>query len=281
MTTKPTKEETAVAKIPQASMPAEMMEDAALYAGAGVSERQEDFLLPFLMIAQSNSPQLKRQQADKYIPGLEAGDIYNTATRQFWKSDEGVLLLQAHFEKALVEWILRDDGGGYVATHSIDSEIKNKARMGGDKNRFLLLPNGHQLVDTSYHFVTLAETAEAAVVGMTSTALQTSRSWQTLMKQVKVPHNGQLIVAPSFSRVYRLTTVFKKNDQGDWFQWAVQDEGWALPDYKMAYQEAKKTFLHVREHGVQMGRPPEDGGATATGVPGREPPEFPDEEPPI
>lgn len=271
-----TKEDTALAKLPSSQMPAGLADDLEQYAGAGVSDRQEDFLLPFLMIAQANSPQLKKQQADKYIPGLEAGDIFNTATRQVWKSAEGVLVLQAHFQKAMVEWILRDEGGGYVATHAIDTPMLKQCRHGGDKNRFLLTPDGHQMVDTSYHYVTLAETAEAAVVGMTSTSLQTSRTWQTLMKQVKVPHNGQLVVAPAFSRVYRLTTVYKKNDQGDWFQWAVQDAGWALPDYADAYREARATFLHIREHGAQMGRPPEstapEGPSPTSYDGGEEPP---------
>lgn len=247
----------AVVAQPSSYVPAEFGDDLAQYAGAGVSERQEDFLIPFIGIAQSNSPQLKKQQADKFIPGLEAGDMFNTATREIYRADEGVLVVPAFFQKALVEWVLRDEGGGYVATHAIDAPIRKTARLGGEGNRFLLLPNGHQLVDTSYHFCTLAETAQSVVVAMTSTGLAVSRMWQTIMKEVKIPTAGGLVVAPSFSRVYRLRTVYKKNDAGDWFNWAVTDEGWAVPTHKMAYEESKKTFVHCSTEGVQMGRPPD------------------------
>lgn len=252
---------TEVAELPKGSMPAEMMGDLAEFAGAGVSDRQEDFVLPFLMIAQANSPQLKKQQTDKFIPGLEAGDIFNTATRQFWKGEEGVSVVQSHFQKALVEWILRDEGGGYVATYDIDADVKKQARWGGEDNRFLLLPNGHQLVDTSYHFVTLAEDCSAAVIGMTSTSLACSRTWQTIMKEVKVGTPNGLVVAPCFSRVYRLRTAYKTKDTNSWFVFTVSDEGWTTPKHKDAYLEARKTFVHIREHGAQLGRPPESDPA--------------------
>src|SRR4051812_10928480 len=98
------------------SLPAFMQEDLEKMQGAGVSDRSQDFALPFLAIAQSNSPQLKKQQPDKYIEGLEAGDIFNTATRQFWRSNEGIAVVPVWFEKSWVEWVLRDDGGGYVNT---------------------------------------------------------------------------------------------------------------------------------------------------------------------
>src|SRR5260370_954943 len=113
--------------------------------------------------------------------------MVNTATREVYRSEAGVLVLQTFFQKAMVEWILRDGGGGWGAQHPIDTPLQRQARWGGEDNRFLLLPNGHQLIDTSYHFVTMAETVQAAVVGMTSTSLVTSRTWQTLMKEIKVP----------------------------------------------------------------------------------------------
>jgi hypothetical protein len=259
--------EQAVTTMPTASMPAEMMEDAAQYAGAGVSERQDDFLLPFLMIAQANSPQLKRQQTDKYIEGLRDGDIFNTATREIYRSEEGVLVLQTFFQKAMVEWVLRDEGGGWIAQHVIDTPLLRQARWGGEDNRFLLLPNGHQLIDTSYHFVTLAETGQAAVASMTSTSLATSRMWQTLMKEVKVAVQGQLHIAPCFSRVYRLRTAYKSKGNNSWYIWTVSDEGWAIPKYRDAYDLAKKSFVYAQEHGVRMGRPPEstwEGDAPVT-----------------
>ena len=247
-------------------VPAEFGDDLGQFAGAGVSDRQEDFQLPFLAIAQGLSPQIKRQQADKYIPGLEEGDIFNTATGQFWKGETGLLVVPAFFQKAMVEWIPRNQGGGYVATHDIDTPLLKECRLVdvGEGKQSLRHKNGHDFVDTSYHFVTLAETGESAVVGMTSTNLGSSRTWQTIQKNIKVPVGGQLIVAPCFSRVFRLRTAYKQKDNNAWFVYSVSDEGWALPLYRAAYEESKKTFVYASEHGAQIGRPPEGINANDT-----------------
>lgn len=264
-------DETAVVTM-AGGLPPELAEDLSQYAGAGVSERDQDFALPFLAIAQSNSPQVKKQQQDKYIPGLEVGDIFNTATGEYWRSDEGVVVVQSWFQKAMVEWILRDEGGGWVATHPIDMDLREAGAQwrGGENNKkFLLLPNGHQLVDTSYHFVTLAETGEAAVVSMVSTSLGCSRNWQTLLKRIKIPSGGSMVIAPCFARAFRLRTAYRKNDVGDWFVFTVADEGWAAGNqrYKVGYDFAKRHFLQAQEHGVQMGRPPEDAVSSDTDGP--------------
>lgn len=241
-------------------MPAEFAADLAGFAGAGVSERASDFAMPFLMIAQSNSPQLKRQ-TEKYIQGLEAGDIFNTATGEYWRANEGIIVIQSWFEKALVEWIPRSDGGGWVATYEIDNPIEKIASWveNSEGRRTLRLPNGHDLVETSYHFVVLAETGELGVVGMTSTSLACSRQWQTLLKRIKMPVAGSMEIAPAFARAFRLTTAYKKKDNNDWFVWAVADVGWAVghPVYHSGFKQAKLHFEEARDKGVMLGRPPE------------------------
>lgn len=258
-------------------LPAFMQEDTAKYSGAGISDRQEDFLLPFMYIAQSNSPQVKRQIPDKYIPGLEAGDLFDTATRRFWKGDEGVLVVPLFYKKAEVEWIPRSGAGGesgggsnYIATHDIDTPLAKQVRLGGPDNRFRLLPNGHQLVETAYHFVLCLDTLNPMVVGMSSTNLQASKTWNTLMKEVKIPVNGELLVAPCFSRMYRLRTVFRKNDSGDWFMLSVSDEGWVTDP--AIYKLGRDFFAQASEKGVQLGRPPEADAAAANSAvdPGRD-----------
>lgn len=244
-------------------MPAYMQEDLESLAGAGVSTRAEDFALPFLAIAQSNSPQVKRQQPDKYIEGLEPGDIFNTTSRKFWRAAEGVSVVPVWFQKAWVEWILRDEGGGYVATYPIDDPIREQAKFGGKDKRYLLLPSGHQLVDTSYHFVVDPETGGVLIVSMTSTGLSCSRQWQTMMKDTRLPYQGTMVTAPGFACKYRLRSVYKKNDQGDWFTWAVSPDGWTPGNI---YPVARSFFLEAQENGVVLGRPPVTDEETTTGA---------------
>lgn len=252
------------------SMPAHLMEDVADYSSAGMSDRQQDFLLPFLYVAQANSPQLKRQQEDKYIPGLEAGDIFNTATGQFWKGSEGVVVHAAFFQAAEVEWATRKSGGGYIATHSPESPIVKTVRIDPADQRVRLVAPGadgkpHQLVETRYHFVILP-TGSPAVIGFASTGLQVSRQWMTMMREHKAMIDGQPRVMPAWSRKYVLKTVYRTNDQGDWFQMVVHDGGWSGPEDILLRESAKEFFRQARERGgVVLGRPPEaDDGADST-----------------
>ncbi len=231
-------------------------------AGAGISTDARDFLLPFLAIAQSNSPQLKKQQEDKYIKGLEAGDIFNTATGKFWKAEEGIIVVPAFFQKAEVEWVPRSEGGGYVDTHLPNSDVVAQVREieTEDGRKIRKLPNGHQLVETKYHFVITDD--GPAVIGLTSTGLQVSRQWLTMMKNVKIGPEGAKQIAPSFAKQYRLRTVYRTNDSGDWFQYTIEDAGWVAS--LDLFNEAKAFYLDAAKTGVVLGRPPEAVAAATT-----------------
>lgn len=247
-------------------IPSFIADDASEFAGAGVSTSQTDFLVPFLGIAQPSSPQLKKQQEDKFIKGLEQGDIFNSATGRFWPGKEGVDIIVAFFKKAEVEWVLRSAGGGYVATHDIDSDIVKKVRVDPTDTRVRLLPSGHQLVETAYYFVADVETGSLAVVSMTSTNLQVSRKWQTLMKEIKIPtaDGSGRTTAPCFARKYNIHTVYRSNDQGDWFQFDITDKGWVTADDRDAYLTAKEFYVDASKNGVPLGRPPESEFAGET-----------------
>ena len=263
-------------------IPSFIADDAWEFAGAGVSTSQTDFLVPFLGIAQPSSPQLKKQQEDKFIKGLEQGDIFNSATGKFWSGKEGVDIIVAFFKKAEVEWILRTAGGGYVATHDIDSDIAKKTKTDPTDPRVRLLPNGHQLVETAYYFVAEAETGSMAVISMTSTNLQVSRKWQTLMKEIKIPtaDGSGRTTAPCFSRKYNLHTVYRSNDQGDWFQFDITDLGWVSADDRDAYLSAREFYVEAAKNGVQLGKPPESEFAGET-IDGKADAALGEEEPPI
>lgn len=264
---------TEVAAVAAGQMPAEFIAEMEGFAGAGVSERAADFAMPFFLIAQANSPQLKRQH-EKYIPGLEAGDIFNTATGEYWRSGEGVVVIQSWFQKAWVEWIPRNDGGGWVATYTIDDPIQKTASwIEVEGKKIFRLPNGHDLVETSYHFVVLAETGEIGVVGMTSTSLACSRQWQTLLKRIKMPVRGQMEIAPAFARAFRLTTSYKTRDNNDWFVWTVADVGWAIghPVWNSSFQMAKRHFEEARDKGVVLGRPPDSAPEVVEDAPADSP----------
>ena len=94
---------------------------------------------------------------------------------------------------------------------------------------------------------------------------ETSPYVDTLMKEFKIRNSaGSMVVAPSWSRAYRVKTVYRTNDQGDWFQVIVTDDGWSTPEQKDARDMARQFFIEARERGVVLGRPPEADGAASS-----------------
>ena len=241
-------------------------EDLNQFAGAGVSTDAEDSNVPYLLVLQKGSPQVNRQDPG-FVRGAEAGDIYNTVTGRIYKCNgpdaPGVLVMPIWFEKREVEWVPRDAGGGYVATHSMDTSllaiVKDVLKPSGKGSTRMIGNTGHQMVRTNYHFVIDIENADVSLIAASSSAIGFSRRWTGLMKAKKVSTKNGPVIAPSFSSVYRIMTIYNKNDQGDWYTMSAEDTGWVdtnNPTQMACYRAAKEFFLNAREHGVQLGRPP-------------------------
>ena len=190
----------------------------------GTSQRPEDNLVPLIYILQSNSPQVNKRNPDAYIEGAEAGDIWlRHAQNPIIKGDEGITFIPCYWFKDWVEWIPRDDGGGFVGRHKelppeAVVEMDTKSRRAVNK-----MPNGNDLVETANHagFVfTRDGRALPYLIPMKSTGLTISRQWMSLFNQ-KLNDEGEPY--PSFSHKYHLTTKHRKNKEGEWFVFDVKD----------------------------------------------------------
>ena len=240
-------------------------EDLAEFAGAGVSTDAEDSNVPYLLVLQKGSPQVNKQDP-AFIRGAEAGDIYNTVTGRIYKCNgpdaPGILVMPIWFEKREVEWVPRSSGGGYIATHAMDSSILAKVKdvvKPTGKGIIRMLPDGHQMVRTNYHFVIDIENTDVSLIAASSTAIGFSRRWTGLMKSKKVPTKNGPVIAPSFSSIYRIITIYNQNDQGDWYTMSAEDTGWVNtqnPTQMACYRAAREFYINARMHGVQLGRPP-------------------------
>lgn len=254
------KQEVAPIEDRQLVMPEDMMADLDEFAGKGGSDKPEDRVLPFLAIVQTNSPQVNKRD-EKYIEGIEVGDIFNTATNSFWPGSEGVDFVWSNFMKQDVEWKLRSEGGGYVASHNWPSGIQTKDVEGRRIN-----PAGHQMVETGYYFGIMYDTGDPAVIGMSSTNLGASRRWHTLKDQFKVKNRlGQFVVAPTFSRIYTVKSVYLENEKGNWYGWKVSDNGWIdmSSDHAYIYHNARDFYRLTSDPEFRMGRPADVGEHTA------------------
>ena len=219
-------------------------------SGGGLEEvTSDDIQIPFLRVLQALSPQIKKSDP-AYIKGAEQGGIFNTVTKKFWSGDDGVLVIPVHFQKKLLEFVPRSEGGGFVG----ELDPKNLPKVVKEDNGMEMLESGNELVRTAQHYVKIVHddgTLENAIVDMKKTQLKKSRQWMSIMMMQK--HNGKTL--PSFSQVYRLKTVEESNDKGNWYTWSVQHE--KMVDSIESYNDAKSFHASINS-GELTALPPTD-----------------------
>jgi hypothetical protein len=220
-------------------------------SGSGFEEiTSNDIQIPFIRIIQALSPQLKKTDPS-FIDGASQGDIFNTVTKKVWSAEEGVEVIPIYYQLKLLEFIPRQEGGGFVGELDANSDEVRKANR--DQTTGLeLLENGNELVRTAQHYVKVIHedgTLENAIVDMKKTQLKKSRGWNSVMMMQK--HNG--VTLPSFSSVYKLTSVEDGNDKGSWHSWSVSHLRHI--DSMEAYNDAKSTHNSIKSGEMRVAIP--------------------------
>jgi|TARA_A100000172_G_C3025726_1_gene104773 hypothetical protein len=229
-----------------------ILEEMSKDSGGGFEEvTSSDVQIPFVRVIQAMSPQIKKSDS-AFIKGAGQGDIFNTVTKQFWSAEDGILVIPTYFQQKLLEFVPREQGGGFVGELKASSEEVKKAQrndMGAE-----LLENGNELVRTAQHYVKIVHedgSLENAIVDMKKTQLKKSRGWMSIMMMQK--HNGKTL--PSFSQIYRLKTVEEGNDKGSWYSWSIQHE--KMVEEIESYNDAKSFHTSIKS-GELTALPPTD-----------------------
>lgn len=187
-----------------------------------------DFAVPFLAILQKNSPQVEEGNA-KFISGAKAGMIMNTVTNKLFDGKEGLRFIPVHREHNFIEWIPRDEGGGFVSVFSPDSElVRDAMKKAGRKVGKLKVNDNNDLVETFNLFgVALPDGAapERLLLGFSSSQIGAYKRWMTRAQSIKLQGEHGVITPPLFSHVYRLRTEFAQNKKGTWYRWTVDFDG--------------------------------------------------------
>ena len=226
-------------------------------AGGGLEEvTSEDVQIPFLRVLQALSPQIKKSDP-AYIKGAEQGGIFNTVTKKFWNGDDGVIVIPTYFQKKLLEFVPRSEGGGFVG----EINPKNLPKI-VKENGMEMLENGNELVRTAQHYVKIVHddgTLENAIVDMKKTQLKKSREWVSIMGMFKYPKEaGQNLVGKtmdSWYNMFRLTTVEESNDKGSWYTWKIVHEKQVD---KIEYVNESKSLHSSLSSGELTALPPTD-----------------------
>ena len=206
---------------------------------------QEDLALPFLKILGQLSPEVNKRDG-KYVEGAEPGKIINTVTNELFDT---INVIPCHYKRQYIEWQDRGTStGAPVAIHEADSDIVSQTTRGKDyKDR---LPNGNYLDNTANHFVLITgNSPQTALISMKSTQLKVSRKWNSMMMGIKMQGKNGLFTPPTYSHIYKLSTVQMSNDKGTWFGWDVSKVGPVTEKHE--YEMAKAFALSVGKGEVE------------------------------
>jgi|TARA_R110000796_G_scaffold56697_2_gene131296 hypothetical protein len=238
----------------EANLPSELEALFAEDSGKGFEEvTSSDIQIPFLRMIQQMSPQINKKEAS-YIEGAGGGDIFNTVTNKYWEGSEGVVVIPVYFQMKLLEFVPRDQGGGFVGELSAASEeVRTATRDQGTGMEMLV--SGNELVRTAQHYIKIVHedgSLENAIVDMKKTQLKKSRLWVSMMTMQK--RNGKTL--PSYACTYRLKTVEDGNDKGSWNTWSVAHEG-MIPGIE-AYNDCKELHGSISSGALKIAPPPSE-----------------------
>jgi hypothetical protein len=228
-------------------IPTDLLEELIADAGAGLSTSADDNIVPFIVLLQDMSPEIKKRDPN-YVDGAEPGMYMDRATKKLWAGDAAMAertgkpqleFQHCYFNREIVEWVPRNDGGGFVARHPLQGTVEDTMkRIGGrqitdpqdpGKKIWKTADGLHDLIDTRYHFgnVVGENTVKPAVLAFSSTGHTASRQWMTTMNDFKMtnPANGQLFTPAAWTRKYIVGSKPRENNKGSFFVATVADGG--------------------------------------------------------
>jgi hypothetical protein len=209
--------------------------DYAEYAGAGFEKHtRDDYAVPFLGVLQSNSPQIET------LPSARPGMLFNTVTNELYDAKKGIVFIPAETQHNFIEWRPRDQGGGFVSSHALGSELVKKAKDEQEFGKYKVVkgqPKSNDLIETYYVYGILVKedgTSEKMIIAFTSTKNKIYKQWMTKARtiQVAIP-DGRRITAPLFAHKYRITSVGQKNAKGSFFNFQVAFDGAEAVDCRL------------------------------------------------
>lgn len=231
-------------------------------AGQGFENTDIDsFAVPFLVIAQSNSPQVDPDQAE-FIEGLKQGMLFNTVTGDIYearkKDGNGVLVVPCAYQRQFIEWAPRGTGsGGLVEIHDVEEGLALSKTLVENKEGRRVLPNGNTLADTRMHYVLMQHTDGSwipVIISMSSTQVKKSRRWMTVMDNIKFTRqDGSKFTPAMYSHTYKVSSVPESNEKGNWHGFDITKHD--IVSSSELYDQAKKFKDKVAAGAVEVAQP--------------------------
>lgn len=171
------------------NLPAVTAEEFEGDSGAGLEgTRPEERKPAFLYLLQTTAKAVNRGMAE-YVEGAMPGMFYSTGSGRVFNQFEFIPLKR---ETTYVEWIPVEEGGGFVGTHSPDSDfVRQYIRSDRDRFRKIETEDGHQLVQTQTIYAlggppgfTSLDDSELVAIPFTSIKIRHYTSWFDSVKRI-------------------------------------------------------------------------------------------------
>ena len=206
--------------------------------------KTESLAPPILKLLQNGSAEAQKRNQN-YVEGAEPGMFLNTVTKQLYDGDKGIMVIPCHYKLEYQEWADYGTGSGRPENIYPDtSDVLDKTTKGPDgKDR---LQNGNYILTVGQHFVIILGTksSETAMISMRSSQGKVSRKWNSMMKSITLDGEQGPYTPPSFSHMYKLSSVLNTGKGNQWYGYNVEKVG-MLEDAKM-YERAKKFYEAIR-----------------------------------
>jgi len=271
MTTKKSTKESETTAIEKKDQEAALMSyDYGEEAGAGYDpDSATDVQIPFVTALQALSPQVKKPEKGG-VEGAEIGMLYNNVTNAL---SDSIRFVPAISKKQYVEWRTRDEGGGYVAAHSLDSDIVQKFKAKGERGPWKTNDGKHEIIETQYLYCIGVDeendpTGEFFVLSFTSTKLSAWRKWNTSIHTFRVPTpSGAKVQPPLYAHVVNLTTKEQSNKHGDFYNFLLTPANGEMKNslvgpQSAAFQAAKDLRAMVESGIAQASKEQTDAPAS-------------------
>jgi len=253
--------------------------DFSTDAGAGLEGADKNsFAIPFISLLQGLSPQCEPVK-DGGVEGAKPGLFINSITNELF---EEIYVVPCAFNRQFLRWAPRSAGGGYKGQFpAVEVDLKHVAGM-SEHNGMLMMdvPEGQPafdekgapkydiLTDTRNHFVMAKSKSGAwtpALVSLSSTQIKKSKKWLSLIQGIELNKpDGSPYNPPSFSHVYKLTSVKEENAKGKWQGVQIELERPLDPTVQadlVLYQKSKKFNQDVVAGAVEVSPPASEAPA--------------------
>ena len=183
-------------------------------AGAGYEgQTAKDLSLPWINVLQDLSPQVKDKNSH-----YKTGMLFNTVTNEGIDGEKGLVIIPAHKRRVFVEWVPRDNGGGFVAVHEPESDVVAKA-LSASTAFGKYSYKGNDLVETFelYFLILDEEDLESevpigfGVMAISSKKIKPFKDWTTSLALVNYRKWGIAKQPPIFANRVKLSTFTDKH----------------------------------------------------------------------